>query len=98
VTTDRTYRQLQRCIQLLEHLRACRYMPTLPELATRFEVHPRTMRRDIAALVNAGVTLPPARPVDSTAEYPLGACLPRGAAFPLHSPAMQGFRLSAGAR
>ncbi len=55
-----TYRGsgLERAIKLLRRLEGRQSCPSLQRLAADYEVNARTIRRDLEALENAGVTLP----------------------------------------
>jgi predicted DNA-binding transcriptional regulator YafY len=61
-SSERPCAQLVRNIKLMRLLEGRRYRPSLLELASQFQVTTRTIRRDLKALEEAHVPVPPARP------------------------------------
>lgn len=62
--SDRPCAQLVRNIKLMRFLEGRRYRPSLDALAQRFDVCTRTIRRDLKALEEAHVPIPPVMPRD----------------------------------
>ena len=58
MTDGRRNRGLIRCLKLRRYLDGLQRRPPLPELAERFRVTTRTIRRDLHALRAAGERLP----------------------------------------
>jgi len=50
--SDRTQNQLRRILDMLFLLNNCRLGCTVPDLANRYEVHKRTITRDLASLAH----------------------------------------------
>jgi hypothetical protein len=62
---SRACRQLTRLLALKRLLDGCVYRPSLECLANQLRVTPRTIRRDLAVLSEAGECVPIARPLVS---------------------------------
>lgn len=52
-------RIIVRLVKLMAMCESYQYLPTLDELGSQFRVNPRTVRRDLEAIEEAGVPVPP---------------------------------------